>query len=90
MSPKAAAAAKKLPNPADQNHIQKALDDLANELLPKFESVVEDVAKDPKEGPKREELQAIGEKIKDELDAIREALKGDLAAPPLPHNYLGN
>jgi hypothetical protein len=82
LAPKAAAAAKKLPNPADQQHIQRALDNLAGDL-PKYEELANQVAGNPKDEPKKEELLAVGEKIKDELDTIREALKGTPSAAAL-------
>lgn len=75
MSPKALAAAKKLPHPLDQHHVQKSLDTIAH-LLPKHEKLANEVARNPSDEDKKNELQAATEQIKDELDNLRQALRG--------------
>lgn len=68
-----------MPHPLDQHNVQKALDTVA-QLLPKHEQLANDVAKNPHDDGKKGELQATTDNIKDELDNLRQALRGLLSS----------
>ncbi len=78
LSPKALAAAQKLPNGSDNAHVQKALSNLEGNLLPAQAELASKVAEDPTNAEYNKELEDVTNKIKEELDNIRDYLHGKL------------
>lgn len=76
ITPKAMQSAKNLPNKSDVPHVQRLLDNLDRHLLPKQEELAKGVVQDQSSEPKKSELRDATDKIRDELDNLRESLRG--------------
>lgn len=75
-APKALSAAKHAPNPSAEPHVQRLLERLEKEGLPKQEAVARDVAKDQSNPAKKDELHAATNNIGNTIDDILDALGG--------------
>jgi hypothetical protein len=76
LAPKANAAARKSESPNAESDVQRALDKLQHELLPKQEELAKKVSQNPNDKAKKEELKAATNDIVNALDSIRDAITG--------------
>lgn len=77
LAPKANAAARKSQaNPNAESEVQRALDKLQNELLPRQEELAKKVVQSPNDKAKKEELKDATDDIVQVLDGIRDAITG--------------
>ena len=76
LAPKAHAAARRSQAPNAEPEVQRALDKLQHDLLPKQEELAQKVAQSPTDNTKRDELKAATDHISHMLDAIRNAITG--------------
>ncbi len=76
LAPVASAAAKNSPAPYAEPRVQRGLAAVARVLQPRQESVAHQVAQDPTDDEKKEELKKATDNLSNELENIRDVLTG--------------